>query len=49
MTKSMWKRDSSAPVEKDSSAPVEKDSLAPLEKRVKSAPHFLSNKRDYPF
>ena len=49
MTKSMWKQDSSAPVEKDSSAPVEKDSLAPLEKRVKSAPHFLSNKRDYPF
>ena len=49
MTKSMWKQDSSAPVEKDSSAPVEKDSLAPLEKRVKSAPHFLSNKCAYPF
>jgi hypothetical protein len=31
----------------DISAPVEKDSSAPLKKSVKSAPHFLSNKRDY--
>jgi len=45
-------QDSSAPVEKDSLAPRtvrHQDISAPLKKSVKSAPHFLSNKRDYLF
>ena len=46
LEKTVRHQDISAPVEKDSSAPRH---FGPVEKSVKSAPHFLSNKRDYLF
>ena len=60
LKKTVRHRDSSAPIEKDSSGTRWKrqfgtktvrhqDISAPLKKSVKSAPHFLSNKRDYLF